>query len=214
MDELAVRVGEARGAQVLVVKGLDRAFSAGVEIADHKPEARLIDRMLAAMRKALTALIETPAITVAAITGACLGGGAELASACDVILTAEDARIGFPEIRVGCFPPAAAVFLAARIGEARAAEWILTGRISSGTEAAAAGFAARALTADSLERETALLVEGLLSRSPEALAAAREILRRPRRETLATALPYSEAAYRKLEGSADLARAVREFKKS
>jgi len=212
LDELVRRVGEARGAQVLVVKGLDRAFSAGVEIADHKPEARLIDRMLAAMRKALTALIETPAITVAAITGACLGGGAELASACDVVLTAEAARIGFPEIRVGCFPPAAAVFLAARIGEARAAEWILTGRISSGTEAAAAGFAARAFPADSLERETALLVEGLLSRSPEALAAAREVLRRPRRETLATALPIAEAAYRKLEGNEDLARAVRDFK--
>jgi enoyl-CoA hydratase/carnithine racemase len=113
---------------------------------------------------------------------------------------------------VGCFPPAAAVFLAARIGEARAAEWILTGRISSGTEAAAAGFAARAFAADSLERETALLVEGLLARSPEALAAARDVLRRPRRETLATALPLAEAAYRKLEGSEDLAKAVRDFK--
>lgn len=212
MDDLARCVEAARGAQVLVVKGLERAFSAGVEIADHKPEARLIDRMLAAMRKALTALIETPAITVAAIRGACLGGGAELASACDVVLTAEDARIGFPEIRVGCFPPAAAVFLAARIGEARAAEWILTGRISSGTEAAAAGFASRAFTADSLERETALLAEGLLSRSPEALAAARDVLRRPRREALATALPLAEAAYRKLEGSENLAKAVRNFK--
>lgn len=196
-----------------MLKGLDRAFSAGVEIADHKPEAGLIDRMLAAMRKALTAIIEAPAITVASVTGACLGGGAELASACDVVLVAEDARIGFPEIRVGCFPPAAAVFLAARIGEARAAEWILTGRISSGTEAAAAGFASRAFPADSLERETALLVEGLLSRSPEALAAARDVLRRPRRETLATALPLAEAAYRKLEGSEDLERAVRDFKK-
>jgi cyclohexa-1,5-dienecarbonyl-CoA hydratase len=206
-------VEEARGAHVLVLKGLDRAFSAGVEIADHRPEAALIDRMLAAMRKALSVLIEAPAITVASITGACLGGGAELASACDVVLAAEDARIGFPEIRVGCFPPAAAVFLAARIGEARAAEWILTGRISSGTEAAAAGFASRAFPVDSLERETALLVEGLLSRSPEALAAARDVLRRPRRETLATALPLAEAAYRKLEGSEDLTRAVREFKK-
>jgi enoyl-CoA hydratase/carnithine racemase len=198
---------------VLVLKGLDRAFSAGVEIADHRPEAALIDKMLAAMRKALSALIETPAITVASITGACLGGGAELASACDVVFAAEDARIGFPEIRVGCFPPAAAVFLAARIGEARAAEWILTGRISSGTEAAAAGFASRAFPADSLERETGLLVEGLLSRSPEALAAARDVLRLARRETLATALPLAEAAYRKLEGSEDLARAVRDFKK-
>jgi enoyl-CoA hydratase/carnithine racemase len=195
-----------------VLAGLDRAFSAGVEIADHAPEAGPIEKMLSAMRGALSALIESPAITVASVAGACLGGGAELASACDVVLAAEDARIGFPEIRVGCLPPAAAVFLAARIGEARAAEWILTGRISSGTEAAAAGFAARAHPAASLERETGLLVEGLLTRSPQALAAARDLLRIARRETLTNALPLAEAAYRKLEGSEDLARAVRDFK--
>jgi enoyl-CoA hydratase/carnithine racemase len=212
LEDLARCVGEARGARVLVLTGLARAFSAGVEIADHVPEAALIDKMLAAMRRALSALIETPAITVASVAGACLGGGAELASACDVVLAAEDARIGFPEIRVGCFPPAAAVFLSARIGEARAAEWILTGRISSGTEAAAAGFAARAFLSTSLERETALLVEGLLSRSPQALAAARDILRVARRDTLTNALPLAESAYRKLEGSEDLARAVRDFK--
>ena len=212
LEDLARGVEEARGARVLVLTGLARAFSAGVEIADHRPEAALIDRMLAAMRRALSALIETPAITVASVAGACLGGGAELASACDVVLTAEDARIGFPEIRVGCFPPAAAVFLSARIGEARAAEWVLTGRISSGTEAAAAGFAARAFPSASLERETGLLVEGLLSRSPLALAAARDILRIARRDTLTNALPLAEAAYRKLEGSEDLARAVRNFK--
>ena len=196
-----------------MLTGLARAFSAGVEIADHVPEAGPIEKMLSAMRGALSALIESPAITVASISGACLGGGAELASACDVVLAAEDARIGFPEIRVACFPPAAAVFLAARIGEARAAEWILTGRISSGTEAAAAGFAARAFPAASLERETGLLVEGLLSRSPQALAAARDVLRIARRETLANALPLAEDAYRKLEGSEDLAKAVRDFKK-
>ena len=59
----------------------------------------------------LRALVETPAVTLASVSGACLGGGAEIVAACDLVLVAEDARIGFPEIRLACFPPAAAVLL-------------------------------------------------------------------------------------------------------
>jgi len=212
LDELSRTVQEARNARVLALSGLPRAFSAGVEIAEHVPEAGPMERMLAAMRGALTALIETPAITVASVSGACLGGGAEIAAACDIVLAAEDARIGFPEIRLGCFPPAAAAFLPARIGQTRAAEWILTGRSYSGTEAAAAGFATRAVPASSLERETRQLIEGLLSRGAAALGAARDVLRRSRREALLTTLPHAEDAYRRLQGDEDLARAVRDFK--
>ena len=100
--------------------------------------------MLAAMRGLLAALVETPAVTVSVVSGSCLGGGAEIAAACDFVLTDDEARIGFPEIRLGCFPPAAAVLLPARVGEARAVEWILTGKTFSGREAAQAGFATRA----------------------------------------------------------------------
>ena len=75
--------------------------------------------MLAAMRGVLEALIESEAVTLAAVSGACLGGGAEIVAACDIVLVAEDARIGFPEIRLACFPPGAAALLPARIGEAR-----------------------------------------------------------------------------------------------
>jgi enoyl-CoA hydratase/carnithine racemase len=214
LDEFSRAVEGARSARVLLLSGLPRAFSAGVSIAEHIPEAGPMERMLAAMRGALTALVETPAITVASVSGACLGGGAEIAAACDIVLAAEDARIGFPEIRLGCFPPAAAVLLPARMGEARAAEWILTGQSYSGTQAAAAGFAARAVPASSLESETRRVVEGLLSRGPAALGAARDVLRQSRRDALASGLPFAEDAYRKLEGNEDLARAVREFRKS
>jgi enoyl-CoA hydratase/carnithine racemase len=213
LDELFRAVEEARSCRVLLLSGLPRAFSAGVAIGEHVPEAGPIERMLAAMRGALAALVETPAITVASICGACLGGGAEIAAACDIVLAAEDARIGFPEIRLGCFPPAAGVLLPARMGETRAAEWILTGRTYSGTEAAAAGFATRAVSAASLESETRQLVDGLLSRGAAGLAAARDVLRRFRRQALATALPHAEDQYRRLEGDPDLARAIRDFKK-
>jgi cyclohexa-1,5-dienecarbonyl-CoA hydratase len=214
LDRLTETIGRAREARVLVLSGLPRAFSAGVSVAEHEPEPEAIERMLAAMRRLLAALIDAPAVTIAAVSGACLGGGAEIAAACDFVIASNEARIGFPEIRLACFPPGAAALLPARIGEARAADWILTGRTLSGREAAAAGFATRAVERAELSRETDRLAEELRSRSPRALAAARGLLRRGRREALAAVLPLAEEAYRALEGDAELRSAVRGFGKT
>jgi cyclohexa-1,5-dienecarbonyl-CoA hydratase len=213
LDEITRQVEAAADARVLLLSGLPRAFSAGVEMADHVPEPRAIERMLAVMRGALAALLESPAVTIAAVSGACLGGGAEIAAACDFVLASEDARIGFPEIRLGCFPPAAAALLPLRIGEARAAEWILTGRNYSGSEAVSAGFATRAVPAARLGGEALRLARELLSRDPTALSEALRLLRRPRQEALAHGLPLAEDAYRKLQGSEALMRAIEEFKR-
>jgi len=214
LDRLAKRVGGVGASRVLVLTGLPRAFSAGVSVREHDPEPEAIGRMLRAMRRALTALVDCPAVTLAAVSGACLGGGAEIAAACDLVLAATDARIGFPEIRLACFPPAGAVLLPGRIGQARANDWILTGRTLSGREAAEAGFASRAVEAASLPREADRLAGGLVSRSPAALAAARGPRRAARREALAGALLQAEEAYRGLTGDEELRKAVRTFRKS
>jgi len=208
---LAACVEEANAARVLVLTGLPRAFSAGVAIADHEPTPEAIDSMLAAMRRVLESLLRAPAVTVAAVSGACLGGGAEIAAACDVVITAADARIGFPEIRFACFPPGGVALLPARIGPARASEWILTGRVLSGAEAADAGFASRAVNAGRLDREIERLVRDLLGKSPAALAAALDLLRSPRREAFAALLPRAEDSYRRLAGDPALREAVAGF---
>ncbi len=212
LEELG-RLVRGVGEPVLVLSGLARAFSAGVSVAEHLPEPVAVEKMLAAMRQVLHALIETPAVTIASVSGACLGGGAEIVAACDVVLVSDDARIGFPEIRLSCFPPGATALLPLRIGDARAAEWILTGRTISGREAAQAGFAARSVAADDLETETTRLAGRFLTTGAAALAAARDLLRAERRRALAEALPRAEDAYRRLTGDADLARAVEEFGK-
>lgn len=211
LEELARLVLQASQERVLVVSGLPRAFCAGVSVAEHVPERSAIEAMLSAMRGALSSLVKTSAVTVASVSGACLGGGAELVAACDIVIVAEDARIGFPEVRLACFPPGASALLPGRIGAARAADWILTGREVSGREAAEAGFASRSVAAADLQKETARLVDGLMAASPAALAGARDLLRAERRRALAEALPRAEDAYRLLAGSADLARAVEEF---
>ncbi len=214
LSALAAAIEDAAPARLLVLRGLPRAFSAGVEVAAHAPEPDLIEGMLAAMRRVLGALVETPAVTLASVSGACLGGGAEIVAACDLVLAAEDARVGFPEIRLACFPPGGAVLLPLRIGEARAAEWILTGATHSGREAAEVGFAALAVSPERLAAETEALAERVLAASPAALSAALGLLRRPRREAIENRLPGAEDAYRTLAGSEDLARAVREFEAS
>jgi cyclohexa-1,5-dienecarbonyl-CoA hydratase len=208
--ERAIRAASPR-ARLLVLRGLPRAFSAGVSVAEHAPEPAAIETMLRAMRGVLDALIESGAGTLASVSGACLGGAAEILCACDLSVVADDARIGFPEIRLACFPPGAAALLPVRIGEARAADWILAGETRSGREAAEAGLASRAVRPELVDAETERLAARILSASPAALGLARDLLRRGRREALRTRLPEAEDAYRKLAGSEDLARAVRDF---
>ncbi len=214
LDVLAGQVRACAPARLLVIAGLPHAFSAGVDVAEHAPEIARIDRMLAAMRGVLVALVDTPAVTLAAVSGACLGGGAEIVAACDLALAADDARIGFPEIGLACFPPGAAALLPGRIGEARAAEWILSGQIQSGRDAARAGFVSRAAPGSRLGDEVERLAERVLAASPAALGETRDLLRISRRHALDRRLPLAEGAYRRLAGSEDLARAVRQFAES
>jgi cyclohexa-1,5-dienecarbonyl-CoA hydratase len=211
LHRLAEAIADAPPAPLLALRGEARAFSAGVEVAEHEPDPAAIEKMLAAMRAVLEALLHVDAVTVAAVSGACLGGGAEIAAACDLVVVADDAKVGFPEIRLACFPPAAAAMLSTAIGGARAADWILTGRTVSGREAAQAGLFARAVPAESLDAAFEEVLQEISQKSRPALAAARELVREPRRRALARLLPRAEDAYRGLAGSDDLRRAVRAF---
>ena len=92
--------------------------------------------MLAKFHAVIRALVAAKKVTIAAVHGHCLGGGAELAMVCDMAYTTESAQWGFPEIKLGCYPPAACTALAALVGQKRAAELILTGRTIDGKEAA------------------------------------------------------------------------------
>lgn len=216
LRELSEAIASASSppARLLVLSGLPRAFSAGVAVGEHLPEPAAIDSMLSAMRAVLAALVESPAVTLASVSGACLGGGAEIVAACDLVVVSEDALVGFPEIRLACFPPGAAALLRLRVGEARAADWILTGETVSGRVAAEAGFASRSVPAPKLHDETERLAGRLLEASPTALSGALSLVRRTRRAALARDLPAAEQAYRGLAGSPDLERAVREFEAS
>src|ERR1700758_4082907 len=152
--------------------GSNRAFSAGVDIKAHTPDK--VAEMLQEFHAVIRALVATRKITICAVKGACLGGGAELALVCDMVYTARDAAWGFPEIKLGCYPPVAAVALPAVVGQKRAEELILTGRQISGDEAVAIGLANKSAIAEELN----LLVDDPLGQlrllSPAALAMAKK----------------------------------------
>jgi cyclohexa-1,5-dienecarbonyl-CoA hydratase len=131
--------------------------------------------MLAKFHGVIRALIATRKVTVAAVHGHCLGGGAELAMICDIVYTTEDAQWGFPEIKLGCYPPVACAALAALVGQKRASELILTGRSVSGREAAQIGLATEAASGD-LQPTIEQCVGNLLQLSPAALAITKKAL--------------------------------------
>ncbi len=130
--------------------------------------------MLARFHAVIRALVATKKITIAAVRGHCLGGGAELAMVCDMVFTAESAQWGFPEIKLGCYPPVACASLAALIGQKRAAELILTGRPIQGSEAAEIGLANRAFPDDELDGAVEECIDHLSKLSPAALAVAKK----------------------------------------
>lgn len=175
MDELSRTLAEVdprADISVIVIAAQGKAFSAGVDVAAHTPDK--VDEMLTKFHAVIRSLISTKKVTVAAVHGHCLGGGAELAMVCDIVYTTPDSQWGFPEIKLGCYPPVACTALAALVGQKRAAELILTGRTLAGEEAAGAGLATRAVSVKELRRSVDECVEALRQLSPTALALAKK----------------------------------------
>jgi cyclohexa-1,5-dienecarbonyl-CoA hydratase len=171
MEQLAEALAglEARSdVSCIVLSGEGESFSAGVDIAAHTPDK--VEEMLAKFHVVIRALVSTKKVTIAEVRGNCLGGGAEMAMVCDVVYTSDSAKWGFPEIKLGCFPPVACAALAALVGQKRAAELILTGRTINGLEAAEIGLANHAVPSDDLKAAIDRTVEELLRLSPAALA--------------------------------------------
>jgi cyclohexa-1,5-dienecarbonyl-CoA hydratase len=159
---------------VIVFEGGARAFSAGVDIRAHLPEQ--IHEMLTGFHAVIRAIVASRKVTIAVVRGVCLGGGAELAAVCDMVYTTPDATWGFPEIKLACFPPVAAVALGTLIGQKRATELILTGRQFSGQEAAEMGLANRSVAAEDLESVVERKLNELRVLSPTALAHAKKAI--------------------------------------
>ncbi|MGP8095246.1 MAG: enoyl-CoA hydratase/isomerase family protein [Candidatus Sulfotelmatobacter sp.] len=175
MQELSLSLAEIEtrpDISIVVISGAGKAFSAGVDVAAHTPDK--VEEMLTKFHAVIRTLVATRKVTIAAVHGHCLGGGAELAMMCDIVYTADSAQWGFPEIKLGCYPPVACTALAALVGQKRAAELILTGRTITGKEAAEIGLATHAVAESELGVAVEKCIADLHLLSPAALAVAKK----------------------------------------
>jgi cyclohexa-1,5-dienecarbonyl-CoA hydratase len=155
--------------RLLIITGSGKAFSAGVDVGEHLPETA--EEMLSVfqMTYELLSAIEIP--TLAVVNGVALGGGCELAVLCDLVLAAESAKLGQPEIRLATIAPIAAAVFPRLCGTRKTLELLLTGESISASEAARIGLITRAVADDRLQDEVEKLTQKLLSLSPQALRA-------------------------------------------
>lgn len=173
MDELQVALEhiETRPELTTIVfSGGGQSFSTGVDIAAHTPEH--VRPTITKFHGVIRALIDTQKVTIAAVHGNCLGGGAELALVCDIAYSTPAATWGFPEIKLACFPPVAVVALAPAIGQKRAAEMVMTGKTITGQQAYDVGLVNAVGDPVELAREC---VDRLAQLSPAALRITKKV---------------------------------------
>ena len=186
LAECATAAGEDPAIRALVLRGAgEKAFAAGTDISQFRAFATPEDALAYESRldRVLEALERCPKPTIAAIAGACTGGGAGIAAACDMRIAARSARFGFPVARTlgNCLSMANYARLAALIGPARVTEILFTARLIEAEEAKAIGLVSELLDdAAALAARAAALAALVASHAPLTLRATKEALRRLR----------------------------------
>lgn len=182
------------GVRVLTLSGCGKAFCAGVDVADHTGER--VGRMLDAFHDVVRHIMTFEVPVVALVHGAALGGGWELALACDIVLARDDLKAGLPEIRLGVFPPVAAALLARLAGRQRAMELVLSGRTFGAAEAQALGLVSHVYPAGDFGAASAAYVGELAGLSGSALRLAKLAVGAGSALPFGAALERAEEIYR------------------
>ncbi|MEM0129797.1 MAG: enoyl-CoA hydratase/isomerase family protein [Thermoplasmata archaeon] len=217
LDALAGALSEAEGDPalrvVVLLSDLEKAFAAGAnirEMAELTPEGA---RAHGGRGQALTRQIERlPLPVIAAVDGVCLGGGCEIALACDLIVATPRAAFGQPEIKLGVMPGWGGTRrLPRRIGAAAARRWILTGATVPAEEAHRAGLVDRLVPPDELRGAARALAEELARLPPVALAAAKYALLHAIDPGIDEGLAYELDLWSRLFGTGDQKRGMAAF---
>jgi cyclohexa-1,5-dienecarbonyl-CoA hydratase len=199
MEEMNVALDACMAAsdvKLLMITGAgEKAFSAGVEVADHTPDK--VDRMIEVFHGIFRRLQKMPMPTLAAVNGAALGGGMEVAIACDMIVAASGAKFGQPEIKLAVFPPIAAVLLPRLVSPARAMELLLGGENIVADEALRIGLVNRVFAKESFAADVQAFVAPYLTLSRAALVSTRKAIRETAGKPFNAALDTAESIYLK-----------------
>jgi enoyl-CoA hydratase len=190
---------------LVLTGGGEKAFVAGADIAEMSALGPLEARRFAEMGQRTFERLEALSIpTIAAVNGFALGGGCELAMACDLIYASEKARFGQPEVNLGIIPGFGGTQrLQRRVGAARALEMILTGDMVDAAGAKAWGLALDVLPPEKLLEHAVAQARKIASKGPAAIAAAKRILRATAAPQLAAGQEMEADAFGMLFGTED-----------
>jgi enoyl-CoA hydratase len=187
----------------IVITGSDKAFAAGADIKEmaNKTYIDVFAGDFAADYERLTR-VRKP--IVAAVAGFALGGGCELAMMCDVIIAADTAKFGQPEIKLGVIPGMGGTQRLIRaVGKAKAMDLILTGRMMDAVEAERSGLVARVVPASVLMEEAMKIAETIASLSLPSLLAAKEAINRALETSLSEGLLFERRVFHGLFATHD-----------
>jgi cyclohexa-1,5-dienecarbonyl-CoA hydratase len=153
MKEINQALDSLKGAQIklLLFKAAGKAFSAGVDVGEHLGDQ--VNEMIEVFHGIFRRMDALPAVSIASVQGAALGGGCELALYCDLVIASEKAKFGQPEIQVGVFPPIAALIFPRITSRKKALELVLSGEVIGAQEALALGMVNKVVAAETLEEE-------------------------------------------------------------
>ena len=172
LDSAISEVAEQTNLKTLVLSSNGKAFCAGVDVADHTPDR--VEPMIREFGQLFTRLRTLPIPTIALVQGAALGGGCELAISCDMVIAAESAKFGQPEIKLGVFPPIAAALFPQLIGHQQTARLLFSGETIDAAEAVRLGLVTYVVADDDL----LATLDNLLTQYRNVSAAALRITKR------------------------------------
>jgi enoyl-CoA hydratase len=186
-----------------VITGSDKAFAAGADIKEMADKSYM-DAFMGDFAAGWDALARARKPTLAAVAGFALGGGCELAMMCDLIIAADTAKFGQPEIKLGVIPGIGGTQRLTRaVGKAKAMDICLTGRMMDAAEAERSGLVARVVPAASLMDEALKVAETIASMSLPVLMIAKESVNRAFETTLAEGMRFERRVFHSLFATAD-----------
>jgi len=191
------------GISCMIVTGSEKAFAAGADIKEMADKSYM-DAFTGDFAANWDALSRARKPTVAAVAGFALGGGCELAMMCDVVIAADTAKFGQPEIKLGVIPGIGGTQRLTRaVGKAKAMDLCLTGRMMDAAEAELSGLVARVVPAASLMDEAIKVAETIASMSLPTLMIAKESVNRAFETTLAEGMRFERRVFHSLFATAD-----------
>jgi enoyl-CoA hydratase len=191
------------GIGCIVITGSDKAFAAGADIKEMADQS-YIDVLSADYAADYERLTRVRKPIIAAVAGFALGGGCELAMMCDLIIAADNARFGQPEIKLGVIPGIGGTQRLTRaVGKAKAMDLILTGRMMDAAEAERSGLVARVVPAASLMDETMKIAEAIAAMSLPSVLAAKEAVNRSFETSLAEGVRFERRVFHALFATND-----------